>query len=96
MAFTAGSDWGVNNLDFQVTKYLSLQDKRHDVCNVFLSQELAKTPDHAPSRTSYLFKVDVKTVARMLLDRSYKVGEVSHTSQSYNSIRCDFALTGTR
>ena len=36
MAFTAGSDWGVNSLDFRVTKYLSTQDKRHDVCNVFL------------------------------------------------------------
>ncbi|KAK7116199.1 DNA-directed RNA polymerase III subunit RPC3-like [Littorina saxatilis] len=34
--------------------------------------ELAKTPDHAPSRTFYLFNVDLQKVARVVLDRSYK------------------------
>ncbi|XP_046574318.1 DNA-directed RNA polymerase III subunit RPC3-like [Haliotis rubra] len=34
--------------------------------------EISKTPDHAPSRTFYLFKVDIDQVARMLLERCYK------------------------
>ena len=41
------------------------------------SQEIPKTPDHAPSRTFYLFSVDLNAVARMLLDTAYKsVGNV--------------------
>merc|ERR1719342_267362 len=34
--------------------------------------ELAKTPDHAPSRTFYLFNVDLQRVARVVLDRGHK------------------------
>nr|KAG5703652.1 hypothetical protein BaRGS_002526 [Batillaria attramentaria] len=34
--------------------------------------ELAKTPDHAPSRTLYLFNVNLRQVAAMLLERCYK------------------------
>ena len=38
-----------------------------------LRQELSKTPDHAAARTYYLFNVDIKQVARKLLENSYKV-----------------------
>ncbi|XP_014664072.1 PREDICTED: DNA-directed RNA polymerase III subunit RPC3-like isoform X2 [Priapulus caudatus] len=39
----------------------------------FLSlQEIPRTPDHAPSRTIYLFTVNITQVCRMLLDRCYK------------------------
>lgn len=34
--------------------------------------ELAKTPDHAPSRTFYLFNVNLRQVAAMMLERCYK------------------------
>ncbi|PVD20106.1 hypothetical protein C0Q70_20600 [Pomacea canaliculata] len=34
--------------------------------------ELAKTPDHAPSRTFYLFTVDIRQVARMLKEKCFK------------------------
>ena len=44
---------------------------------VYFLQEVPKTPDHAPSRTFYLFSVDLNAVARMLLDTAYKsVGNV--------------------
>ncbi|NXH74566.1 RPC3 polymerase, partial [Hydrobates tethys] len=36
-------------------------------------QEIPKTPDHAPSRTFYLYTVNVLSSARMLLHRCYKV-----------------------
>lgn len=36
-------------------------------------QEIPKTPDHAPSRTFYLYTVNVLSAARMLLHRCYKV-----------------------
>ncbi|NXC21241.1 RPC3 polymerase, partial [Corythaeola cristata] len=35
-------------------------------------QEIPKTPDHAPSRTFYLYTVNVPSSARMLLHRCYK------------------------
>ncbi|XP_038078065.1 DNA-directed RNA polymerase III subunit RPC3-like [Patiria miniata] len=35
-------------------------------------QEIPRTPDHAPSRTFFLFTVDVSQVSRMLLERCYK------------------------
>ncbi|XP_064898872.1 DNA-directed RNA polymerase III subunit RPC3 isoform X2 [Columba livia] len=35
-------------------------------------QEIPKTPDHAPSRTFYLYTVNVPAAARMLLHRCYK------------------------
>ncbi|XP_022111432.1 DNA-directed RNA polymerase III subunit RPC3-like isoform X2 [Acanthaster planci] len=35
-------------------------------------QEIPRTPDHAPSRTFYLFMVEVGQVSRMLLERCYK------------------------
>uniref|UniRef100_A0A8C8EA41 DNA-directed RNA polymerase III subunit RPC3 n=1 Tax=Otus sunia TaxID=257818 RepID=A0A8C8EA41_9STRI len=35
-------------------------------------QEIPKTPDHAPSRTFYLYTVNVPASARMLLHRCYK------------------------
>ncbi|KAM6395204.1 DNA-directed RNA polymerase III subunit RPC3 [Rhynochetos jubatus] len=35
-------------------------------------QEIPKTPDHAPSRTFYLYAVNVPASARMLLHRCYK------------------------
>ncbi|XP_035758014.1 DNA-directed RNA polymerase III subunit RPC3 [Egretta garzetta] len=35
-------------------------------------QEIPKTPDHAPSRTFYLYTVNVLSSARMLLHRCYK------------------------
>lgn len=35
-------------------------------------QEIPRTPDHAPSRTFYLYTVNVPAVARMLLQRCYK------------------------
>lgn len=38
-------------------------------------QEIPKTPDHAPSRTFYLYTVNVLSAARMLLHRCYKVTE---------------------
>lgn len=34
--------------------------------------EVSKAPDHAPSRTYYLFTVDIQHVARMLLERCYQ------------------------
>ncbi|KAJ8311778.1 hypothetical protein KUTeg_010672, partial [Tegillarca granosa] len=34
--------------------------------------EISKTPDHAPSRTFYLFRVEIDQVARMILQRCYK------------------------
>lgn len=34
--------------------------------------EISKTPDHAPARTFYLFRVDIPQLARMLLENSYK------------------------
>lgn len=34
--------------------------------------EVSKAPDHAPSRTFYLFTVDIQQVARMLLERCYQ------------------------
>ncbi|CAG2254376.1 POLR3C [Mytilus edulis] len=36
------------------------------------TSEIAKTPDHAPSRTFYLFKVDIHKLAQHVLERSYK------------------------
>ena len=36
-------------------------------------QEVPRTPDHAPSRTFYLFSVNLLHVARMVLERAYKV-----------------------
>ncbi|XP_023226320.1 DNA-directed RNA polymerase III subunit RPC3-like [Centruroides sculpturatus] len=35
--------------------------------------EIPRTPDHAPSRTFYLFHVDLVQLCRSLLDRCYKV-----------------------
>ncbi|NWV00454.1 RPC3 polymerase, partial [Upupa epops] len=35
-------------------------------------QEIPKTPDHAPSRTFYLYTVNIVSAARMLLHRCYK------------------------
>ncbi|NWR59027.1 RPC3 polymerase, partial [Bucorvus abyssinicus] len=35
-------------------------------------QEIPKTPDHAPSRTFYLYTVNLPSTARMLLHRCYK------------------------
>ncbi|XP_023933102.1 DNA-directed RNA polymerase III subunit RPC3-like [Lingula anatina] len=35
--------------------------------------EVPKTPDHAPSRTFYLFSVNINQVSRMLLERCYQV-----------------------
>ncbi|XP_068027367.1 DNA-directed RNA polymerase III subunit RPC3 [Melanerpes formicivorus] len=40
--------------------------------NLVALQEIPKTPDHAPSRTFYLYTVDVASAARMLLHRCYK------------------------
>ncbi|KAK3098436.1 hypothetical protein FSP39_019429 [Pinctada imbricata] len=34
--------------------------------------EISKTADHAPSRTYYIFTVDIHQVARMVLERCYK------------------------
>ncbi|XP_029821666.1 DNA-directed RNA polymerase III subunit RPC3-like, partial [Manacus vitellinus] len=42
--------------------------------NLVSLQEIPKTPDHAPSRTFYLYTVNVAAAARMLLHRCYKVG----------------------
>ncbi|XP_031468139.1 DNA-directed RNA polymerase III subunit RPC3-like [Phasianus colchicus] len=36
-------------------------------------QEIPRTPDHAPSRTFYLYAVNVPSSARVLLQRCYKV-----------------------
>uniref|UniRef100_A0A8B9GA49 DNA-directed RNA polymerase III subunit RPC3 n=1 Tax=Amazona collaria TaxID=241587 RepID=A0A8B9GA49_9PSIT len=41
--------------------------------NLVALQEIPKTPDHAPSRTFYLYTVNVPAAARMLLHRCYKV-----------------------
>lgn len=41
--------------------------------NMLVMQEIPRTPNHAPSRTFYLFAVDLHRVSRMLLMRSYKV-----------------------
>ncbi|XP_033124022.1 DNA-directed RNA polymerase III subunit RPC3-like [Anneissia japonica] len=35
-------------------------------------QEIPRTPDHAPSRTFFLFNVNVEQVCRNILERSYK------------------------
>ncbi|NXX46714.1 RPC3 polymerase, partial [Tricholaema leucomelas] len=40
--------------------------------NFVALQEIPKTPDHAPSRTFYLYTVSVASTARMLLHRCYK------------------------
>ena len=40
--------------------------------DIFVYQEVPRTPDHAPSRTFYLFTVNLHQVARMLLDRCYQ------------------------
>ncbi|KAM6039508.1 DNA-directed RNA polymerase III subunit RPC3 isoform 2-T2 [Chlamydotis macqueenii] len=40
--------------------------------NFVTLQEIPKTPDHAPSRTFYLYTVNVPCSARMLLHRCYK------------------------
>ncbi|XP_035664113.1 DNA-directed RNA polymerase III subunit RPC3-like isoform X1 [Branchiostoma floridae] len=40
--------------------------------NFVTMQEIPKTPDHAPSRTFYLFGINMHQVSRMLLDRCYK------------------------
>uniref|UniRef100_A0A8B9T0E2 DNA-directed RNA polymerase III subunit RPC3 n=1 Tax=Anas platyrhynchos TaxID=8839 RepID=A0A8B9T0E2_ANAPL len=40
--------------------------------NFVALQEIPKTPDHAPSRTFYLYTVNVPASARMLLHRCYK------------------------
>ncbi|NXG12586.1 RPC3 polymerase, partial [Sakesphorus luctuosus] len=40
--------------------------------NLVSLQEIPKTPDHAPSRTFYLYTVNVVAAARMLLHRCYK------------------------
>ncbi|TRZ05819.1 hypothetical protein HGM15179_021289 [Zosterops borbonicus] len=40
--------------------------------NLVSLQEIPKTPDHAPSRTFYLYTVNVMGSARMLLHRCYK------------------------
>ncbi|XP_064416599.1 DNA-directed RNA polymerase III subunit RPC3 isoform X2 [Latimeria chalumnae] len=47
--------------------------------NLVSLQEIPKTPDHAPSRTFYLYTVNTLPAARMLLQRCYKavVGEVA-------------------
>ncbi|XP_023238210.1 DNA-directed RNA polymerase III subunit RPC3-like isoform X3 [Centruroides sculpturatus] len=41
--------------------------------NFITVQEIPRTPDHAPSRTFYLFHVDLVQLCRSLLDRCYKV-----------------------
>ncbi|KAJ7307523.1 hypothetical protein JRQ81_009548 [Phrynocephalus forsythii] len=40
--------------------------------NIVALQEIPKTPDHAPSRTFYLYTVNTLSSARMLLQRCYK------------------------
>ncbi|KAK0134964.1 DNA-directed RNA polymerase III subunit RPC3 [Merluccius polli] len=40
--------------------------------NLVLLQEIPKTPDHAPSRTFYLYTVNQLATARMLLQHCYK------------------------
>ncbi|NXQ83170.1 RPC3 polymerase, partial [Nyctibius grandis] len=40
--------------------------------NLVSLQEIPKTPDHVPSRTFYLYTVNVLSSARMLLQRCYK------------------------
>jgi len=49
-----------------------------DVCyrlfteNILSLTEIPRTPDHAPSRTLYLFHLHFDNLVRLLLDRSYK------------------------
>ena len=53
----------------------------HFLCYYFLNfdsqllklQEVSKASDYAPSRTFYLFRVDMPQVARLLLNRCYQV-----------------------
>uniref|UniRef100_A0A0B8RPK6 DNA-directed RNA polymerase III subunit RPC3 n=1 Tax=Philothamnus irregularis TaxID=1899461 RepID=A0A0B8RPK6_9SAUR len=40
--------------------------------NIVALQEIPKTPDHAPSRTFYLYTVNTLSSARLLLQRCYK------------------------
>ncbi|XP_004397368.1 PREDICTED: DNA-directed RNA polymerase III subunit RPC3-like [Odobenus rosmarus divergens] len=40
--------------------------------NFISLQEIPKTPDHAPTRTFYLYSVNILSAARMLLHRCYK------------------------
>ncbi|XP_047640777.1 DNA-directed RNA polymerase III subunit RPC3 isoform X2 [Phacochoerus africanus] len=40
--------------------------------NFMSLQEIPKTPDHAPSRTFYLYTVNILSAARMLLHKCYK------------------------
>ena len=35
-------------------------------------QEIPRTPDHAPSRTFYLFTVEITQLSRMVLEHCYK------------------------
>ncbi|KAF2986654.1 hypothetical protein EK904_006746 [Melospiza melodia maxima] len=52
--------------------------------NLVALQEIPKTPDHAPSRTFYLYTVNVMAAARMLLHRCYKVNPRHHGSCSWS------------
>uniref|UniRef100_K1PJ04 DNA-directed RNA polymerase III subunit RPC3 n=1 Tax=Magallana gigas TaxID=29159 RepID=K1PJ04_MAGGI len=40
--------------------------------NFITTTEISKTPDHAPSRTFFLFTVNIQHVASMVLNRCYK------------------------
>ena len=51
-------------------------------------QEVPKTPDYAPSRTIYLFSVDLNQVARNLLERCYKVQSCQNKCLIIDSSRC--------
>jgi len=41
--------------------------------NFLTMQEIPRTADHAPSRTFYLYAVNLPKISRMLLIKSYKV-----------------------
>ncbi|XP_056366925.1 DNA-directed RNA polymerase III subunit RPC3 isoform X1 [Oenanthe melanoleuca] len=52
--------------------------------NLVSLQEIPKTPDHAPSRTFYLYTVNVMAAARMLLHRCYKVNPKDLLGSKYH------------
>ncbi|NWV42184.1 RPC3 polymerase, partial [Grantiella picta] len=60
--------------DFAMILAKEAKDMLHRMLseNLVSLQEIPKTPDHAPSRTFYLYTVNVMAAARMLLHRCYK------------------------
>ena len=44
-----------------------------DKATFLYEQEIPRASDYAPSRTFYLFSVDLRQLSRMLIEKSYQV-----------------------